>query len=176
MEKLTFTSLVSDELGRQILCRTRAQERCHAKCSRGDDARPFLRQRDASGMSEVTHTSAAEMCPQSSHRPHLRCRRPGPFSRSKCPAAGLVSTRWRPPKHRAEGEPPRGRSPPAPGTHHHRRRFQSTSDPLPQYISHSRSFDHRRRTRSPLTAIVSALRCPTSTTSCLPRVTPAYAS
>jgi hypothetical protein len=30
-------------------------------------------------------------------------------------------------KHRAEGELPRGRSPPAPGTHHHRRRSQSTS-------------------------------------------------
>jgi hypothetical protein len=28
---------------------------------RGDDARPFLRQRDASGISEVTHTSTAEM-------------------------------------------------------------------------------------------------------------------
>src|SRR5262249_41236903 len=29
---------------------------------RGDDARPFLRQRDARGISEVTHTSTAETC------------------------------------------------------------------------------------------------------------------
>jgi hypothetical protein len=31
-------------------------------------------------------------------------------------------------------------------------------------ISHSRSFDHRRFARLPLTAIASAFRCPTSTT------------
>jgi hypothetical protein len=54
------------------------------------------------------------------------------------------------------------------------RRLQSTSAPLPQHISHSRSFDHRRRTRLPLTAIASALRCPTSTTKRFPRVTPVY--
>ena len=39
-------------------------------------------------------------------------------------------------------------------------------------ISHSRSFDHRRLARLPLTAIASAFRCPTSTTRRLPRVTP----
>src|SRR5438477_6783606 len=43
-----------------------------------------------------------------------------------------------------------------------------------QPLSHSRSFDHRLRARAPLTAIASAFRCPTSTTSPLPRVTPAY--
>ena len=41
-----------------------------------------------------------------------------------------------------------------------------------QIASHFRSFDHRRRARPPLTAIASAFRCPTSTTSLLPRVTP----
>ena len=39
------------------------------------------------------------------------------------------------------------------------------------YGSHSRSFDHRCRTRPPLTAIANALRCPTKTTSRSPRVT-----
>jgi hypothetical protein len=41
-----------------------------------------------------------------------------------------------------------------------------------QTASHSRSFDHRRRARPPLTAIPSAFRCPTSTSNRLPRVTP----
>jgi hypothetical protein len=37
---------------------------------------PLLRQRDASGTSDVTHTSTAETCSviHSSHRPRLRCR------------------------------------------------------------------------------------------------------
>jgi hypothetical protein len=39
-------------------------------------------------------------------------------------------------------------------------------------VSHSFSFDHRRRARAPFTAIASAFRCPTSTTSRFPRVTP----
>jgi hypothetical protein len=41
---------------------------------------------------------------------------------------------------------------------------------LSQQISDSRSFDHRRRARLPLTAIASAFRCPTRTTRRLPRV------
>ena len=40
---------------------------------------------------------------------------------------------------------------------------------LIQVISHSRSFDHRRLARLPLTAIASAFRCPTRR---LPRGTP----
>jgi hypothetical protein len=40
-----------------------------------------------------------------------------------------------------------------------------------QPISHSRSFDQRRRVREPLTAIADALRCPTRTIKRLPRVT-----
>ena len=52
------------------------------------------------------------------------------------------------------------------------RRLQSTSAPLPQHISHSRSFDHRRLVCAPFTAIASAFRCPTRTTKRLPRVTP----
>jgi len=39
-----------------------------------------------------------------------------------------------------------------------------------QIASHSRSFDHRRRARPPLTAIASDFRCPTSTTSRFLRV------
>ena len=50
---------------------------------------------------------------------------------------------------------------------------QAGRDPwLSAAASHSRSFDHRRRARAPLTAIANAFRCPTSTTSRLPRVTP----
>jgi hypothetical protein len=41
-----------------------------------------------------------------------------------------------------------------------------------QVTSHSRSLDQRRRPLPFLTAIASAFRCPTSTTSRLPRVTP----
>ena len=41
-------------------------------------------------------------------------------------------------------------------------------------INHSRSFDHRRLARLPLTAMASAFRCPTRTTRRLPRVTPVY--
>ena len=93
-------------------------------------------------------------------------------ARSRCRAAGSVASRWRQPKHLAEGAPPRGRSPPAPGTHHHRRRLQSNSSPLPHHISHSRSFDHRLRARAPFTAMASAFRCPTRTTRRFPRVTP----
>jgi len=44
--------------------------------------------------------------------------------------------------------------------------------PLP-IASHSLSFDHRRFAPPPLTAIASALRCPTRTKRRLPRVTPA---
>ena len=39
-------------------------------------------------------------------------------------------------------------------------------------LSHSPSFDQRFRALAPLIAIASAFRCPTSTTSRLPRVTP----
>ena len=50
---------------------------------------PFLRQRDAR-ISEVTHSSAAEMLSViQSSAASARCR-PGPFSRSRCLAAGLV--------------------------------------------------------------------------------------
>ena len=35
---------------------------CPLFSGRRDDARPFLRQREASGISEVTHTSVAPMC------------------------------------------------------------------------------------------------------------------
>jgi hypothetical protein len=38
--------------------------------------------------------------------------------------------------------------------------------------SHSSSFDHRRRPEMFFTAMATALFCPTSTTSRLPRVTP----
>ena len=41
-------------------------------------------------------------------------------------------------------------------------------------LSHSCSFDHRRRLPPFRTAMAMALRCPTSTTSLLPRVTPVY--
>jgi hypothetical protein len=39
-------------------------------------------------------------------------------------------------------------------------------------LSHSPSFDHRRRPETLRTAMATAIFCPTSTTSRLPRVTP----
>ena len=132
---------------------------------------PFLRQRAASGISEVTHTSAAEMCSaiQSSAASALS------------PTRTITHVRGaeRPDRSRAvkddqniEAQARRHAVDLLPGMHHHRRRFQSTSGSLPQHISHSRSFDHRLRARAPFTAMASAFRCPTRTTRRFPRVTP----
>ena len=44
--------------------------------------------------------------------------------------------------------------------------------PAGDTVSHSRSFDHRRRPETLRTAIATAFRLPTSTTSLLPRVIP----
>jgi len=86
---------------------------------------PFLRQRDASGISEVTHTSTAEMCSaiQSSA---ASAASPTRTMRTFEVPGGLIG---REPLE-TTGAPRRGRSPPAPGTHHHRRRCPSTLDPL----------------------------------------------
>jgi len=86
---------------------------------------PFLRQRDASGISEVTHTSTAGMCStiQSSA---ASAASPTRTMRTFEVPGGLIG---REPLE-TTGAPRRGRSPPAPGTHHHRRRCPSTLDPL----------------------------------------------
>ena len=51
---------------------------------------PFLRQRDASGISEVTHTSVAPTRSAIQSRLHPRCHRRVSCSRSTCQAGGLV--------------------------------------------------------------------------------------
>ena len=131
----------------------------------------FLRQRAASGISEATHTSAAERCSAIqlsaasallTHQNHTHLRGAGRPDRSR--AVGDDQN--------IEAQTHRHAVDLLPGMHHHRRRFQSTSGSLPQHISHSRSFDHRGLARPPLTAITSASRCPTKTTRRLPRVTP----
>jgi hypothetical protein len=49
--------------------------------------------------------------------------------------------------------------------------YRAISENHTHIASHSRSFDHGRRARPPLTAVARAFHCPTSTTSRLQRVT-----